>query len=139
MADRFILNNENAHFVIIGKGPMENEIKSFSSKLKCSKNIHFVGFRNDVPDILGELNVFLITSKTEGLGTSILDALAAKVPVVATRAGGIPEIIKDKDLLLKRFTTKPVLKYLRKYDQLIGRKLSHDIKKDEPFTKSSIS
>ena len=96
VADRFILNNENAHFVIIGKGPMEDEIKSFSSKLKGSKNIHFVGFRNDVSDILGELNVFLITSKTEGLGTSILDALAAKVPVVATRAGGIPEIIKNE-------------------------------------------
>jgi len=96
VADRFIENNIDTHFVIIGEGPMENEIKSFSSTLKNRSNIHFVGFRNDVSEILSELNVFLITSKTEGLGTSILDALAAKVPVVATKAGGIPEIIKDE-------------------------------------------
>ena len=41
------------------------------------------------------IDVLLITSKTEGLGTTILDAFACKIPVVATRAGGIPEIVQD--------------------------------------------
>ena len=54
------------------------------------------GFRQDIPQILPELDIFLITSKTEGLGTSILDALACNVPVVAAQAGGIPEIIIDQ-------------------------------------------
>ena len=47
--------------------------------------------------ILPELDVFLITSKTEGLGTSILDAFISEVPVVATEAGGIPELVKDEE------------------------------------------
>jgi L-malate glycosyltransferase len=53
------------------------------------------GFRSDVPPLLAELDLFLITSETEGLGTSILDAFASGVPVVATAAGGIPEIVLD--------------------------------------------
>ena len=57
----------------------------------------FTGFRNDVPDILPEVDLFLITSKTEGLGTTILDAFAAGVPVVATKAGGIPEIVRHRE------------------------------------------
>ena len=48
------------------------------------------------PIILSDLDCFLITSKTEGLGTSILDAFACKVPVVATAAGGIPELVENK-------------------------------------------
>ena len=47
----------------------------------------------DIYEILPELDIFLMTSKTEGLGSSILDAYACKVPVVATIAGGIPEIV----------------------------------------------
>jgi glycosyltransferase involved in cell wall biosynthesis len=54
------------------------------------------GFRQNVPELLKELNVLLLTSKTEGLGTTILDAFASGVPVVATRAGGIPEIVEHK-------------------------------------------
>ena len=58
------------------------------------KHILFLGFRQDIPEILPELDAFLITSETEGLGTTILDAFACRVPVVATAGGGIPEIVK---------------------------------------------
>jgi L-malate glycosyltransferase len=58
------------------------------------KDILFLGFRQDIPEILPELDAFLITSETEGLGTTILDAFACRVPVVATAGGGIPEIVK---------------------------------------------
>ena len=51
------------------------------------------GFRKDIPKILPELDIFLFSSKTEGLGTSLLDAFACQVPVVATNAGGVPELI----------------------------------------------
>lgn len=85
----------DSYFVIIGVGPLEAEIKSYAKSLKL-ENISFTGFRTDIPEILEDLDVFLITSKTEGLGTSILDAFACNVPVVATAAGGIPEIVIDK-------------------------------------------
>lgn len=94
VAEAVIQKNSKAHFVIMGVGPLENELKSFCRRLSHHQQIHFMGFRNDIPEVLSELDVFLITSKTEGLGTSVLDALAARVPIVGTKAGGIPEIIE---------------------------------------------
>lgn len=83
------------HFVIIGSGPLEGEIKKFVADEKLT-NVHFTGFLDDIENYLHSLDVFLITSKTEGLGTSILDAMICRVPVVATKAGGIPEIVKNE-------------------------------------------
>ncbi|MEQ9289023.1 MAG: glycosyltransferase family 4 protein [Cyclobacteriaceae bacterium] len=83
-------------FFIIGTGPMEAELKGYVEELGLQNKIVFTGFIDNISEVLPELDVFLMTSKTEGLGTSILDAMAAKVPVVATEGGGIPEIVKDR-------------------------------------------
>lgn len=91
--EQIIQQRQDVHFLIIGTGPMEEEIKNYVDKKKLNSNITFTGFRNDIPKILPELDVFLITSETEGLGTSVIDAFACKIPVVATRAGGIPELV----------------------------------------------
>ena len=85
-----------AKFVIVGSGPEEENIKKWVAQSGISEHIVMLGFRKDLVEILPELDIFLITSETEGLGTSILDAFACKVPVVATRAGGIPEIVIHK-------------------------------------------
>ncbi len=96
-AEDLLKKNINAKFFIIGKGPLEKEIKTYIDKKGLVKNIILTGFRNDIPEILPEVDVFLFTSKTEGLGTTILDAMACGVPVVATNAGGVSEIIKHKE------------------------------------------
>ena len=83
----------NAYFIAIGDGPLKNEIQQYIEKKNLQDRVLFTGFRTDVPNLLQELNIFLITSKTEGLGTSILDAFASKTPVIATNAGGIGEIV----------------------------------------------
>jgi len=82
-----------ARFLAIGGGDLEGELKQYAKQKGVSEHILFTGFRKDIPSIFPELDLFLITSETEGLGTSILDALACQVPVVATEAGGIPEAI----------------------------------------------
>lgn len=84
-----------ARFLIIGKGPMEEEIKAYSQSLGLQDKVIFTGFLKNIPEILPQLDVFFMPSKEEGLGTSLLDAMCAKVPIVSTRAGGIPEIVKD--------------------------------------------
>jgi L-malate glycosyltransferase len=86
-------NKLDARFFIIGDGEQKKQIEDYVREKKLEQYIYFTGFRNDVPDILCELNFFLITSKTEGLGTTILDAFASRVAVVATAAGGVPEIV----------------------------------------------
>ena len=84
-------------FLIIGADGGEAEkIKEYIQEKQLTQHFIFTGFRKDIPAILPEIAVFLFTSKEEGLGTSLLDALAAGVPVVATNAGGIPEIIQHK-------------------------------------------
>jgi glycosyltransferase involved in cell wall biosynthesis len=82
-----------AQFVIVGDGPLHNQIHQMVKDSGIAEKITFTGFRKDVLEVLSNLDVFLITSETEGLGTSILDAFGCKVPVVATRAGGIPELV----------------------------------------------
>jgi glycosyltransferase involved in cell wall biosynthesis len=87
----------NLRFVWIGgDGGLESEVRTLTQQLNLSEKILFTGFRSDLPFLLPELDVFLFTSKTEGLGTSVLDAFAAGVPVVAARAGGIPEMVQHE-------------------------------------------
>jgi len=83
----------NARYFIIGKGHLREELEAYIRSKQLGAHIIFTGFRTDIPEVLPELDVFLITSETEGLGTSIIDAFASKVPVVATNAGGIPELV----------------------------------------------
>lgn len=82
------------YFVWIGGGEMEYEIKTEIRNRGLQKKVLLTGFRKDVRDVLPELSFFLMTSKTEGLGTSILDAFMSDVPVIATAAGGIPELVE---------------------------------------------
>jgi L-malate glycosyltransferase len=81
---------------IIGSGSLENELKSVVQARGLSDTIFFTGFRKDIQQVLTSLDLFLMTSNEEGLGTSVLDAFAAGIPVVATRAGGIPEMVVDR-------------------------------------------
>jgi len=84
-------------FFIIGKGELENEIKEYIKKLQLEDYFIFTGFVKNIEKVLPSLDIFFISSKTEGLGTSVIDAFAAKVPVVGTKAGGIPELVKNED------------------------------------------
>ena len=92
-ADFLLQTGLNASFLIIGEGPERKKIESYLTSKKLTGEIILTGFIQNIPEILPELDIFLMTSKTEGLGSSILDAFACGVPVVATRAGGIPEIV----------------------------------------------
>lgn len=86
----------NAHYFIIGDGPLRNEIEELVIANNLQHKVTFTGFRTDINELLPELDVFVLSSKTEGLGSSILDAYACKVPVVCTNAGGIPEIVENE-------------------------------------------
>ncbi|TVR79218.1 MAG: glycosyltransferase family 1 protein [Chitinophagaceae bacterium] len=86
----------NVHFVVIGDGPLREEIETYIHQKGLSEKITLLGFRKDVHKIIYELDYFLFTSKTEGLGTSVIDAMYAGVPVVATKAGGVPELITNR-------------------------------------------
>jgi glycosyltransferase involved in cell wall biosynthesis len=79
--------------IIIGTGALKSELEKYTADRNLTNDIIFTGFRTDIRKILPSLSIFLMTTRMEGLGTSILDAFLAEVPVVATRAGGIPEMV----------------------------------------------
>src|SRR5690554_4401504 len=83
----------DCHFLIVGDGPLESETKKMAKSMKLTSHVTFTGFRKDISELFRELTLFLITSDTEGLGTTVIDALYNGVPIVATRAGGIPELV----------------------------------------------
>ena len=92
-----IAGGVNAHFFIIGRDEeTESELKQYTSENNLQKHVTFTGFRKDIAQILPELDVFLFTSKQEGFGSSVLDAMAAGVPVVTTQAGGITDFLEEE-------------------------------------------
>ncbi len=84
----------DAIFLIFGEGSQKEAIAQYIHEKALDKHIKLAGFRSEIASLLPEFDLFLFTSKTEGLGSSILDAYACEVPVVTTNAGGIPEIVK---------------------------------------------
>ena len=85
-----------AIFIIVGDGPLKNELqREFNSP-----SIIFTGVRNDVPDLYRCMDILVLPSLTEGLPMVILEAMASKLPIVATRVGEIPLLINQENGIL---------------------------------------
>jgi len=79
--------------LLLGKGNLEMKIKSKVAELKNQHNVHFLGYRNDVLDILNNSKAFVLPSLIEGLPAVILEAMYCETPVVAYNVGGIGEVV----------------------------------------------
>lgn len=85
----------NTKLCIVGDGKLKEELIDLSKKLNISDDVFFMGYQKDVGKYLSLFDVYVMSSKKEGLGTSIIDALALGKPIIATNAGGIPELINS--------------------------------------------
>lgn len=95
VAQRVQTQRPDARFLIVGDGPRRAELESLSAHLGLTEAAHFLGIRNDVPELLNLADVAVLTSKMEANPVSLLEAMAAGVPVVAPRVGSIPETVLD--------------------------------------------
>jgi glycosyltransferase involved in cell wall biosynthesis len=82
-------------FVIFGEGPLRGELTRSIARLNLSDHVVLPGFRADLEKVLPNFDLVALPSYTEGLPVIVLEALAARVPVVATAVGGVPEVIED--------------------------------------------
>ena len=80
-------------FCTVGDGPEKERIFKLAKELGIDTRFIFAGYRNDIGNFLKSFDIFVLASKKEGLGTSLLDAQAVGLPIVACETGGIPEII----------------------------------------------
>jgi glycosyltransferase involved in cell wall biosynthesis len=85
----------DARFVIAGEGELRASLEHQIKERRLEKHVFLAGFRPDVISVHKAFDVFVMSSVTEGLGTSLLDAMACGKPIVATRTGGIPEVVVD--------------------------------------------
>jgi len=85
-------SNPQCRFLIIGKG--REKLAAQLKALDIARHVITSGYREDVPQLLSIIDLFVLPSLREGLGTAILEAMAMGKPVVASRVGGIPEAVK---------------------------------------------
>lgn len=90
--ERIAAAHPRAKLLLAGEGRLRETIAARAAALP---RVRLLGFRDDIPDLLAASDAFALTSHLEGLGTAVMDAMCCGLPVVATRAGGIPELIED--------------------------------------------
>jgi L-malate glycosyltransferase len=81
--------------IILGEGEERENIEQMIRRYGLEQSVYLAGFRRDVGDFYALFDLFVMSSRDEGLGTAVLDALALGVPALATDAGGLPEILED--------------------------------------------
>jgi glycosyltransferase involved in cell wall biosynthesis len=87
---------DDARFLIVGEGELRGELESLIRELRMQDRILLTGFRSDALAILASFDLFVLSSYLEGLCTSIMDAQALGVPVVATDTGGVPDLVQHE-------------------------------------------
>lgn len=81
--------------LLVGRGELESTLKAEASRLGVEDHVRFLGFRNDIPVLLGLMDVFVLPSLSEGLSIALLEAMAAGRPIVATKVGGNAELVDE--------------------------------------------
>jgi glycosyltransferase involved in cell wall biosynthesis len=80
---------------VAGSGPMEQHYREMAAQLGLGGSVRFLGFRTDLPDLMAAADLVLAPSRAEAFGLAIAEALYLGTPVLSTRVGGIPEIVRD--------------------------------------------
>jgi len=89
------LSNLSYRLVVVGRGPLETELKDLAQTLGIQDRVIWAGFREDMARVMAALDIFCLSSVYEGFGLVLLEAMAAGKPIVATRVSAIPEIVDD--------------------------------------------
>jgi glycosyltransferase involved in cell wall biosynthesis len=94
---KLLVDFPSAQLLLIGEGKLKSSIETLAEELNLNNNLHFLGKRNDVLQIMPCCDIFLLPSLIEGLPGVILEAFAARLPVVAYNVGGIKEVVLDNE------------------------------------------
>ena len=90
-----LAQHANAHVVVAGDGDLRPEMERYVREIGIADRVSFLGWRHDLPQVYTDLDVVVISSNNEGTPVSAIEAMAAGRPVVATRVGGLPDVISD--------------------------------------------
>jgi glycosyltransferase involved in cell wall biosynthesis len=94
-AARVVRDAPGCRFVVIGDGERRAELEALAAREGLATRAHFLGWRRDLPRIYADLDIVALTSRSEGSPVALIEAMAAGRPVVATRVGGVPDVVDD--------------------------------------------
>lgn len=89
------LAESGAMLLVAGDGPLRSDLESEAERLAVAARVRFLGTRSDIPDLLAASDVFVLSSLWEGNPLSVMEAMAAGKPTIATAVGGVPEFVSD--------------------------------------------
>ncbi|HUR82438.1 MAG TPA: N-acetyl-alpha-D-glucosaminyl L-malate synthase BshA [Thermoanaerobaculia bacterium] len=92
-----ILEKVPSRLLMIGDGPERSKVEAYARAHHLRDRVFFLGNVPNLEEVLGACDLFLLPSETESFGMAALEALASEVPVIATRAGGLPEVVTEGD------------------------------------------
>lgn len=96
-----VMNRDALSMLLIaGMGPLENSLKLYAKELGEEKNVRFLGVRNDVSSLMSLADIFVLSSKYEGFGLVVAEAMACERVVVATNCGGVAEVLGTEGILV---------------------------------------
>jgi glycosyltransferase involved in cell wall biosynthesis len=88
-------SDPRAHLVLAGQGVLRAQLQVRVNQLGLTNRVHFLGLRTDIPDVLGAADIFVLGSDYEGNPLSVIEAMAAGLPIVSTAVGGVPELLQN--------------------------------------------
>ena len=92
---------KNIHLVLVGDGPLKLEAENLSSELGVNKNVHFLGVKNNVPQLLKSADLVILSSHYEGLSLSSIEGMASGRPFIATNVPGLKEVVQNAGVLFE--------------------------------------
>ncbi|MCS6922926.1 MAG: glycosyltransferase, partial [Fimbriimonadales bacterium] len=85
----------SARLLLVGEGELQPQMEQLVRDLGLAEQIRFLGVRSDIPELLNASDIFVLPSRWEGNPMSVMEAMAAGLPVVATAVGGVPELVEN--------------------------------------------
>ncbi len=92
---RVLGQHPDAHLVLAGEGECRPACEALARELGAGERVRFLGWRDDVKELLGAMDLFVLPSLNEGMGRAVVEAMAAGLAVVATRVGGVPQVVAE--------------------------------------------
>lgn len=93
--------SEDVHLVFVGEGPLIQDSKKLANDLDISNRVHFLGFRQDIPQILKTIDIAVLSSHWEGFGLFAVEAMAAEKPILVSDVQGLREVVNNPELTFK--------------------------------------
>ncbi len=107
------LGNSHVQYFIAGKGELEKKLKLLARKCGVDKQVHFLGFRTDIPQLCHVADIFVFPSHQEGLPVALMEAAACKVPIACSDIRGNTDIVRDSRFLFDENSIDSVVRCLR--------------------------